>query len=346
MQFIKGKPCIDIEDTPVENIFIDAFMPSAEGNSVKVYLLGYKYACSTDCSANLSNETIARALDIPITAVLKAWDYWAQRGVIKKHYGRDNKQDFSVEFVNLKQLYIDNYHNVSDSIPKEAIKKQRGSYSPLDLTEAMSDTRIRDMFNDIQQLVCRPLNPNESLQCLEWLYDLKMAPEIIKEAFKYSIEKRGIKNIRYVNAIINNWYDNNINTLAKLEEHLDTVDNRYSGYNQIMKALGRSGNPTRIEKQFMDKWLDEYSMPMNVILKACDTAVIQIPNPSLNYVNGIITKWKKAGLKNLTDIKDETKESKPQRRRSSKNKFHNFEQSALKLTNAQLKEILDRRRNA
>ncbi len=345
MQFIKGKPCIDIEDTPLENIFIDAFMPSADGNFVKVYLLGYKYACSTACSANLSNETIARALDIPLTTVLKAWDYWAQRGVIKKYYTPNDKHNFSVEFVNLKQLYIDNYINISDNMPKKSTKKQR-PYTPLDLTEAMTDTNIRDMFTGIQQILCRPLNSSESLQCLEWIYDLKMAPEVIEEAFRYSVEQKGIKSIRYVNAIINNWYDNGINTLERLEEHLDVTSNKYNSYNQIMKTLGRTGSPTRIEKQFMDRWLDEYAMPMDVVLKACDAAVIQISNPSLNYVNGIITKWKKAGLKNLTDVKDEEKEPRPQRRRSTKNKFHNFEQSASKLTNAQLKEILNRRRNA
>lgn len=342
MQFIKGKPNIDIGDTPVENIFLDAFMPSAEGNYVKVYLLGYKYACSADPYTGFSNETIARALDIPVSAVIKAWDYWVQRGVIKKHYLKEDKSHFSVEFLSLKQLYIDNYR----SVPCESSEQPGKAYAPSDLIRAMDDTKIRDMFNGIQKIICRPLTPGESLQCLEWLYDLKMAPEIIEEAFRYSVEKRGVKNIRYINTIINNWYDNNINTLKRLEDYLETVDAKYGQYNAIMKALGRPGSPTRIEKQYMDKWIDEYAMPLNVILKACDTAVIQIPSPSLNYVDGIITKWYKSGAKTLADVSRERKDTKPQKRKSSRGKFHNFEQSALKLTNEQLKEILNKRRDA
>ncbi|MDD2572901.1 MAG: DnaD domain protein [Bacillota bacterium] len=342
MQFIKGKPGIDIEDTPVENIFIDAFMPSAEGNFVKVYLLGYKYACSPGHSSVFSNETISRALDIPISTVLKAWDYWEQRGIIKKHCTRDGKSNFSVEFLSLKQLYIDNYRSVPGNSPEEAGR----AYTPSDLMQAMGDTRIRDMFNKIQKIICRPLTPSESLQCLEWLYDLKMVPEIIEEAFRYSVEKRGVKNIRYINTIINNWYDNNINTLEKLSEHLEVTDARYTRYNRVMRALGRPKNPTKIEKQYMDKWLDEYSMPVEVILKACDTAVIQTPSPSLNYVDGIIIKWYKDGVKTLADIPAGKKEPKPQRRKSAKGKFHSFEQSALKLTNEQLKEILNKHKDA
>ncbi|MGI6702588.1 MAG: DnaD domain-containing protein [Clostridia bacterium] len=342
MQFIKGKPGIDIEDTPVENIFIDAFMPSAEGNFVKVYLLGYKYACSRDRSSGFSNETIARALDIPVTTVLKAWDYWEKRGIIKKHYRKEDKSNFSVEFLSLKQLYIDNYRSVSDN----TLEGSRGAYTPSDLMQAMGDTRIRDMFNEVQKIICRPLTPSESLQCLEWLYDLKMAPEIIEEAFRYSVEKKGVKSIRYVNAIISSWYDNNINTLERLSEHLEVTDARYSRYNAVMKALGRPKNPTRIEKQYIGKWLDEYAMPVDVILKACDKAVIQTPNPPLNYVDGIITKWYRDGVKTLSDIPDGKKEPKPQKRKGVRNRFHNFDQPALKLTNEQLKEILNKHRDA
>src|SRR5690554_2611525 len=109
MQFIKGKTSIDIEDILVENIFLDAFMPSADGNFVKVYLLGYKYACSPDPNAGITNENLARTLGLLPSDVIKAWDYWEDRGIIKKHYSKDDKQEFSVEFLSLKQLYIDNY---------------------------------------------------------------------------------------------------------------------------------------------------------------------------------------------------------------------------------------------
>lgn len=342
MQFIKGKTSIDIEDTPVENIFLDAFMPSADGNYVKVYLLGYKYACNPDPDMNFTNENLARTLGLLPSDVIKAWDYWEKKGIIKRHYKKEDQSEFSIEFLSLKQLYIDNYNSISN----HTTKGQRDPYSPSDLVQAMQDDFVRDMFNSIQQIMCRPLNPTESLQCLEWLYDLKMAPEIIEEAFRYSVEKRGVKNIRYINTIINNWYDNNINTKEKLDQHLENTDNRYSRYKKVMEAMGRNKNPSRIEKEFMDKWFDIYNMPMDVILKACDTAIIQKSDPSLNYIDGILTKWHKDNIRSVKDIPVGSKGVKHTKRKTSKNKFHNFDQPALKLTNEQLKEILNRHKDA
>src|SRR5690554_5963167 len=99
MQFIKGKTSIDIEDTPVENIFLDAFMPSADGNYVKVYLLGYKYACNPDPNVSFTNESLARTLELLPSDIIKAWDYWEKKGVIKKHHQNEDPSEFSVEFL-------------------------------------------------------------------------------------------------------------------------------------------------------------------------------------------------------------------------------------------------------
>jgi len=51
---------IDFGNTPVENIFINDYMPMADGLHVKVYLLGFKYA--KDGEESFSNETIAKNL--------------------------------------------------------------------------------------------------------------------------------------------------------------------------------------------------------------------------------------------------------------------------------------------
>lgn len=344
MHFIKGKTNIDLGDTPVENIFIDDFMPAADGNYVKVYLLGYKYACNQDSSTPFSNEHIARALGMLLSDVLKAWDYWEKVGIIKKHYiDENNKDNFTVEFLNLKQLVIDNIYR---PITKEDMTYQAKGYSPSDLSEALKDQRIRDMFQLIQQLMCRPLNPSESLKCLEWLYDLKMPPEIIEEAFKYSVEKKGVKDIRYVNAIINNWYGKKINSMEKLEEHLKTTDKRYTLYSKVMKAVGNTNrNPSSKEKELMDKWFDQYGMPIEVVLKACDIAYMRKQNPTMAYIDGIITDWHRNKLNTLEKIELSEKENRTPRQKRKKSKLHYSNQPALKYTNEQLKEMLRRKNN-
>jgi len=340
MHFILGKTSIDLGDTPIENIFIDDFMPSADGTYVKVYLLGYKYATHPEQYANFSNANIARTLNILLSDVIKAWDYWEKREIVKKHYlSGDKSGDFAIEFLNLKQLYIDNFCN-----PEIKTGSSRESYTPSDLTEAMKDKQINEMFHTIQQLMCRPLNPTESLQCLEWLYDLKMPQDIIIEAFKYSIEKRGVKSIKYVNAIINNWYDSGINSMEKLQEMLEVTDKRYSLYGKILKTMGLSRNPSKKEKEIMDKWFDEYKMPVDMIIKACDTAYMRITNPTLNYIDGIVSDWYKNEMKSVKDVQAEVLEHRS-KLKGKKNKFHNFDQPMLKYTKEQLDQILFKKKS-
>ena len=75
---------MDLGDTPIENIFINDYMPMANGTYVKVYLLGYKYAFDRDSKIEVNNETIAKHLNIPLEDVLRAW-ILAGKGIIQRY---------------------------------------------------------------------------------------------------------------------------------------------------------------------------------------------------------------------------------------------------------------------
>jgi len=58
---------------------------------------------------------------------------------------------------------------------------------------------------------------------------------------------------------------------------------------------------------------------------------------SLSYVRGILENWKRLGGVQL---------DKPKQKRKPKNRFHNFEQSALQMSNEELKAILNKHKDA
>ncbi len=70
--FYKEVNDIDLGDTAIPNIFIDIFMPMADGLYVKVYLLGYRQACDKSANPNFDNISIAKNLDVPLSDVLDA----------------------------------------------------------------------------------------------------------------------------------------------------------------------------------------------------------------------------------------------------------------------------------
>lgn len=349
MSFIKKTTDIDFGQTPIENIFINDFMPMADGTYVKVYLLGYKYANDRDENIIVDNNTISKHLNIPLVDVLKAWEFWEKVGIIKKHTkNTHDDNDFIVEFLSLRQLYIDNNYEVKNA-PKSQQPPSSKEYScsPDDLMEANKIPEIKNMFYQIDQLMRRQLTVNERLTVLEWIYNFNMDSDIVVKAFEYSIEKRNVKSIRYVGGIIRSWYDNGIINLEKLEDHLDNTDRKYIYYDKIFKALGFNfRQPSKAEKETIDIWIDKWDFSIDMILKACENSK-KTSNPSINYINSILLAWKNDGLKTPeeADIKNQERKanSKKEKNKISKpknNKFHNFKQRPISYSNEELKKKL------
>ncbi|SCG84473.1 putative DNA replication protein DnaD [Proteiniborus sp. DW1] len=355
MSFFLEVTDLDFGDTPIENIFINDYMPMADGTYVKVYLLGYKYAKDDDEKLCVNNESISRQLNIPLTDVLKAWDFWEQKGIIVKHKKEDaDEYDYKVEFLNLKQLYIKNNYVLKSQA--NSIKNNTSIYTCTaeDLVESNKIPSINEMFTSIDYIVRRQLVPNEKRKVLEWLYNYNMSPEVIVKAFFYAVEQKGKRNINYVEGIVRNWYDMGITNLDMLEKHSKTQDERFYSYDRIMKSLGFSSRtPSEAEMKVIDKWFDEWKFTMEVILKACENTK-KTANPSVNYIDGILSKWKEKGISSVDDIAVKDKPQPPNYQSSNstasprgakaKTRFHTAEQRTAKYTPEELEAIARKRR--
>ncbi len=353
MSFFVETTDMDLGDTPVENIFINDFMPMADGTYVKVYLLGYKYAKDRDSSINLSNEIIAKHLNIPLNDVLRAWDFWQEKGIIKKHSKENsNEYDYEVEFLNLKQLYIKNTYQ--PICAKENTKSSPTySCSVEDLIEANKIPSIHDMFNSIDYIVRRPLVPNEKKKVLEWIYNYNMNPDIIVKAFFYSVEKKGKKNVNYIEGIIRNWYDMNITTIEALQEHFKSQDERFYRYEKILRSLGINMSfANEGQMKVIDKWFEDWKFTLEVVLRACEDGTKKTTNPNINYIDGILSSWYHKGIKDVSEITEKDKPASsnntntitPSKKQPLKTRFHNFEQRTSKYTPEELEDIIRKRR--
>ena len=358
MSFFIETTDIDLGDTAIENIFLNDFMPMADGTYVKVYLMGFKYAKDNDKKLTITNEVIARHLNIPMSDVLNAWDFWLDKGIITKHEKESGDVfDYRVEFLNLKQLYIkNNYTPVSpSSISSETTKTTAYNSTPEDLIEANQSQSINEMFTSIDYIVRRVLVPNEKRKVLDWVYNYNMATDVIVKAFFYSVEKRGKRSLSYIEGIIRNWYDMGITNTEALQEHFKTQDERFYRYGRIMKSLGmNSQQPTEEQMKIIDKWFETWNFSMDIVLKACDNTA-HISNPNIKYVDSILEAWHSKGIKTVTDI--ELKDTKPKTSTYTSNaknnynksakvntKFHNFEQRTSKYTPEELKKMVNRKK--
>ena len=361
MSFYLETTDVDFGDTSIENIFINDFMPMADGTYVKVYLLAYKYACDRDDNIRLDNMTIAKHLRLPLSDVLSAWDFWEKKGIVEKLKKEDQDEfDYEVRFLNLKQLNINNNYRTIDMESYSFKKEEKySSFTTKDLLEVNQMPRINQMFNNIDYTIRRPLVPNEKKTILEWLSSYNMNPDIVEKAFFHAMEKKGKRDIRYVGGIIKNWYSDGITTIEAYQEMLRKNNDRYFSYNRILKALGVSSvGASDAQKEIIDKWLDQYKMSLELILEACSVATSRSNTANFNYIDKILTDWHEQGITTVEEIQkslekkeeiDRTKPSntnyRPQNRAQNKpNRFHNFNQRTSDYSEDDLERIAENKR--
>ena len=309
MPFRLEKTPVDLQDTPVENLFLDVYMPPAPGDYVKVYLLGYRYALEASEGKRFTSRTIASNLNMPLEQVVAAWQYWEEKGLVRLIHpgglpeavpGNQLPEETpplpSVEFLSLKILHLK--HTGQVTLPAtDAQTPPSHTTSPAELLDAHQREDFRRFFAAINRVMQRPLVPNEEMQVLDWLHQYKVEKTVVLMAFEYAVFQKEVRSVPYVAGIVRNWYDEGMHTGADVQAFLDRMQLRYRQYDQVFKALGFHGRlPSEAEAQLMDQWLDTLGFSMEMVLKACGFSA-GTAKPSIKYIHGILGRWHKEGLK-------------------------------------------------
>ena len=212
------------------------------------------------------------------------------------------------------------------------------------------------MFNRIDDIMRRQTQTTEKQKILSWIQDYNMNPDVIEKAFSYGVERKGVRNVNYIEGIIRNWYDSGFTNMEAVIEHFRTQDEKFYRYQKVMKALGFDNRTiSQGEMKVIDKWFEEYKFSLEMVLKGCESSS-KTANPSVNYIDGVLKSWNEKNIKTLEDIeeKDKPKEkkeykvAKPSQIKNVplKTRFHNFEQRTDKYTSEELEGIARRKREA
>lgn len=265
-------------DTKVENLFISEYMITAPGDFVKIYLFALMY---TDLEEEISNDTIAKQLGLPIEEVLKAWTYWEGLGLVKKHYPNpEDKFRYCLEFSSLKELIYG----------KNAKRKRTSGTVTQQTKTLLEDKAVKDMYTTIEKVTGRLLGGKEPVEIMTWITEYGATPEMILYAYSYCVKTRKKDNTKYIGAVVKEWAMKGLLDITAIEKYLEEIDNRHYIYKRVLKSLGFLRNATEEEQRLIDSWIDEMGFTIDKILEACGKTS-GIPNPNMNYVNKILRNW-------------------------------------------------------
>ena len=216
--------------------------------------------------------------------------------------------------------------------------KDRPKYSTEELAIYHNQSKdIKRLFSKGEEALGKLLDYNE-MNLIFGFYDwLRLPLDVIEYLLSYCAENDST-SLRYIETCAIDWANRGIDDLEKALVYVHGYD---KDYRAILRQLGKSTFPSPAQQKLMDKWIIDMEMPMPVILDACDRTTLSAEKPSLSYVDKILVKWQKAGVKTIEAIKqideafrsgERTEQSAskiktlPKAGKPKKNRFVNFEQ--------------------
>lgn len=119
--------------------------------------------------------------------------------------------------------------------------------------------------------------------------DLHFSADLLEYLVEYCVSK-GSTSIHYLKKVGLAWQESGIRDVASAKQETTTFNKHYY---TILKAFGiRNRAPVEKEAEMMDRWLNTYGFTIDLITEACQRTVSKIGQPSFQYAEGILSKWK------------------------------------------------------
>lgn len=316
--------------TSIPNDFLDHYMPEANGEFVKVYL--YLLRCLTGQVSPLSITLIADRLKYTENDVMRALRYWEQEKLLLLQFQGNDLTGITLTSPKVSSPV--GQSAVSESaaavMPPECELPEKPHYSAAQLNAFMDSDDISQILYVTQRYLGRTLTPTETNTVLYFYDALKFPADLIEYLIEYCVSREK-KSMRYIETVAVSWAKQGIHTVAEAKEVS-------SFYNKncfaVMKAFGLSNrNPAESELTLIRKWTSSLGFSLDIILEACSRTIQTIHQPSFEYADTILTRWKEKGVRHLSDIQrldqahrdsKDTRQDKPAAARPSGNRFNNM----------------------
>lgn len=291
---------------PVPVEFINKYMINANATYVKVYLYGLAKCCEPE--ADVTNASIAEALDILETDVTKAWRYWKKVGLVSA-VGKDRLifEPVIADAADLpKKKAVD---EAAASAPAEE-KPQHKRATMSDVSAAMKiNPQIKDTITMAEQILKKTLSQREITAIYNYMDWYGMSGELVLSLLEYcvSIEKTGFA---YIDKVAESWHEQGID-FAAAGKIINRAAKENRMQNKCKKIFGIDRALSTSEAKYISSWVSELNMSETMIKAAFERTVNNTGKLSLPYMNTILRSWHDKGIKTAAQLeqKDPAKPS-------------------------------------
>jgi DnaD/phage-associated family protein len=315
----------------IPNSFIDDYMPSANGEFVKVYL--YLLRCMNSHTYVCSISAIADTLNHTEMDVIRALRYWQKVNLLSLEETPDGQicgihllstggsTDDAMDSMGSLAPVVSLARTIATPAaavaplsaeqtapapavdltePKKVSAPDRRKYTADEISAFCRDEDISELIFLVETYLKHTLSENDMNTVLFWHEQLKFPNDLIVYLLEYCISK-GHTSMRYMDKVALGWHEKGIDCVEHAKEDAAIHSQAYYG---VMKALGITGRSlVDTETAYIRKWTKEYMFDLSIIKEACNRTITATHQSSFEYTDSILTSWYKNNVHTLADVK-------------------------------------------
>lgn len=295
---------------PIELNFINKYLPQANPTHVMVYIYALGLCYSNKQSDNAS---IAEALDILESDVIKAWKYWVKTGLIalgedgtvtflSTHCEEKNEKDAgstkAIEEPKAKP-------QAAKAKAEEEIKPSKRDIPMEEITEKMNiDKRFSDTLRLAQLIWEKPFTQTEIKALYSFMEWYSFTSEVLTMIVEYCALEEKTKNIKYMEAVAESWANDGITTMKMAEKIISKKQKELSMLKKCAQIFSLGRGFSDREAQYIAEWTNTFGMSEAMIKEAYARTTINTGKLSFQYMNKILSSWAKDGIRTLAALKE------------------------------------------
>lgn len=259
---LSAKDAVKFGSTPVENLFMTEFLPSAPAEYVKVYLSAL-FQSSYPEAAEPTLEQFASALGIEAKTVLAAMRYWEMLGIARPVDGAKDR----FELINVRTAMF-----TSDTAITTKLMYRYADFN----AKLATVTRGRQM------------TPAEYGVIYNWIEEQGFSEDAILAVAEHAMKDGGKRSLvsrmtPHIQALKNKGAFSGDEARAQLGQY----ELLTSPAKAVARQLGMLRLPTMDEHNYYIKWRDEWGFSPDAIIAAC-AELTRIREPNFMYLDRVL----------------------------------------------------------
>lgn len=272
--FLESCKSILYSDTLLPDIFITEYMPSMDGDYLKVYVQCL-FLCKN--SKHISVEELARKLQLEESRIRDAFSYLESVGAIER-------KEKGIAITDLKEKEIKKvYRMKATSTPEEAAMSTERNKKRNSIVTAINNTFFQGL-----------MAPSWYTDIDAWFDRYNFDEDVMYALFQHCANHSGLTK-PYIVKVADNWRNKNIKNYFDLEKYLDEYQKFKDIKSKVIKKLKLSRNLTEYEEEYIEKWVMDYGYDFDIIDLSLKKTAAKT-NPNVKYVHAILTAWFEKGL--------------------------------------------------